>query len=174
MVNVSVHLGKPPPRHLVIALLVSMDNIRIQPFLGIVLLGISEYIRTYTFMDRRTKQRIDLQLLCRLSMSAVLSTPLHAITENISRDGILMRWLDAEPLPTVGSSLTVEFGLPENGGFGKRAMRCRTTVVRITSASDGQTAVGLRIDGMNFIPVPAVPPVPADLIAMPVATERVN
>jgi hypothetical protein len=125
-------------------------------------------------MDRRTKQRVDLQLICSLGERAVRSTPFQSVTENISRDGILMRWLDAVPLPAVGSGLTVEFALPESEGFGKRAMRCRTTVVRITESSDGQSAVGLHIDGINFISAPDEAAVGRDLRTMPVISESVQ
>jgi c-di-GMP-binding flagellar brake protein YcgR len=125
-------------------------------------------------MDRRTKQRVDLQLICSLGESAVRSTPLQSVTENISRDGILMRWLDAVPLPAVGSALTVEFALPESEGFGKRAMRCRTTVVRITESSDGQSAVGLHIEGINFINAQEQARTEPDLRSMPAISERVQ
>ncbi|HXJ40859.1 MAG TPA: PilZ domain-containing protein [Bryobacteraceae bacterium] len=126
-------------------------------------------------MDRRTKQRIDLQLLCRLGKGAIRSTPLKGITENISRTGILMRWLDAVPLPDVGSSLTVEFTLPRSEDFGPRVMRCQTTVVRITPDTDGQHSVALHIDALRF--APALPPAGKaefDLESMPPVTKRVS
>lgn len=99
---------------------------------------------------------------------------MEGVTENISRDGILMRWLAAVPLPAVGSRLTVEFVLPASEGFGQRMMRCRTTVVRIDGHDDGQSSVGMRIDGINFIPVTSGAPTPAELSAMPSVTERIN
>lgn len=124
-------------------------------------------------MDRRTKQRIDLQLLCRLGTDAIRSTPLEGITENISRDGILMRWLDAVPLPAIGTSLTVEFSLPESEDFGPRVMRCETTVVRFENEGRKNQAVGLRIESLKFAEAPEKPASP-DLEAMPVATNKVN
>lgn len=125
-------------------------------------------------MDRRTKQRIDLQLHCRLGTGAIRSAALEGITENISRTGILMRWHEAVPLPKVGSGLTVEFSLPESEDFGPRVMRCQTTVIRIKPGADGQPAVALRIDGLRF--APAVTPALSefDLESMPPATKRVS
>lgn len=125
-------------------------------------------------MDRRTKHRVDLQLICSLGGSAVRSTPLQSVTENISRDGILMRWLRTVPLPEVGSGLTVEFALPASGEFGQRAMRCRTTVVRITKGMDGQSAVALHIEGINFVAAGESASPEPDLELMKPATEHIN
>ena len=125
-------------------------------------------------MDRRTKQRIDLQLLCRLGTGAIRSTPLEGITENISRNGILMRWLDAVPLPEVGAELTVEFSLPESEDFGPRVMRCETTVVRIKTGANGQPAVALRIDGLRFAAAQTPMDPEYDLASMPPATKSVS
>ena len=124
-------------------------------------------------MDRRTKQRLDLQLLCHLGAGAVCSAPVDGVTENISRDGILMRWMPTAPPPEIGSSLTVEFSLPESEEFGKRLMRCQTTVVRIKPASDGHTAVALRINTLRFVPVPGSRMPRYDLQSMAVVSERV-
>ena len=74
------------------------------------------------------------------------------LTENISRDGMLLRWEDAGGrLPSVGEMLIVEVELPEQEGFERRCIRCQTTVARV-HAEPGATFtwVGLRIHAMDF------------------------
>jgi len=167
-----------------------------QPFFGIVWNGtISLNSNLNTAMDRRNKTRHSLQLICRAESGTVRSsmdpaaaagTP-EGITENMSRDGILMRWLDVVPLPEIGSPLTVEVELPEDSEFGPRVMRCKTTVVRITRRQDGQRSVGLRIDHVRFnrarfnratkartVAASAIPDLALDLATMTPATDKVN
>ncbi len=101
-------------------------------------------------MDRRTKERHELQLVCRYSADAVLSATYEGVTENMSRDGILMRWLEEVPLPEPGNTLTVEIDLPGGEDFGPRVMRCSTTVVRVVRGRSGAPMVGLRINKVRF------------------------
>ena len=74
------------------------------------------------------------------------------LTENISRDGMLLRWEDAGGrLPSAGQMLIVEVELPEQEGFEKRCIRCQTTVARVHAEPDATfTWVGLRIHAMDF------------------------
>jgi hypothetical protein len=73
------------------------------------------------------------------------------LTENMSRDGMLLRWDDGARLPRVGEMLIVEVELPEQEGFERRCIRCQTTVARV-SAEPGATYpwVGLRVHAMDF------------------------
>ncbi len=73
-------------------------------------------------------------------------------TENISRDGMLLRWEDTGArLPNVGEMLIVEVELPEQEGFEQRCIRCQTTVARVHAETDATFAwVGLRIHAMDF------------------------
>src|ERR1700686_3721313 len=102
-------------------------------------------------MDRRTKARLDLQLLCRIGSDRLLSTPLEGLTENVSRDGMLIRWAEPFPLPEIGCGLTVDVQLPANSGAAPRLMRCGATVVRIVREKTGDPSVGLRIDHVRFV-----------------------
>jgi hypothetical protein len=116
-------------------------------------------------MNRRTKERLDLRLLCRIGSDQILSAPGTpsrglGLTQNLSRSGLLLRWLDAVALPEVGSALTVDIELPADGAFGPRVMRCRTVVVRILApvegVGEGLPTVGLRIRNIRFVaPKPA-------------------
>jgi len=74
------------------------------------------------------------------------------LTENISRDGMLLRWEDSSGrLPNVGQMLIVEVELPEQAGFEQRCIRCQSTVARVHAESDATfTWVGLRIHAMDF------------------------
>jgi len=123
-------------------------------------------------MERRTKARLDLQLLCRIGDDKLLSAPLEAFTENMSRDGILMRWIEPFPLPGVGCRLTVDVPLPANPGNTPRLMRCAATVVRIVRQKAGQPSVGLHIDNVRFVE-PKAPAGPHPLESMPAATDRI-
>ena len=73
-------------------------------------------------------------------------------TENISRDGMLLRWEDSGGrLPSVGEMLIVEVELPEREGFERRCIRCQATVARVHTEPDAaSTWVGLRIHAMDF------------------------
>lgn len=108
-------------------------------------------------MNRRTKDRLDLQLLCRVGAEKVLSKPSGAthslgLTENLSRSGLLMRWLDAVALPDVGTDLTVDIDLPVDASFGPRVMRCQATVVRILRPIGALPTVGMKIGNIRVIP----------------------
>ena len=122
-------------------------------------------------MERRSKTRHDLQLICHIGTGKVLSRPLAAVTSNVSRDGLLMRWLPAVPLPKIGFRLTVEVELPNSDGFGMRFMRCQTRVVRIDRPKTSDSSVALQIEQIRFVDGPATSAIP-DLEAMPVANEK--
>jgi hypothetical protein len=116
-------------------------------------------------MNRRTKERLDLQLLCRIGARTVLSTPSGrqaakvrgiGLTENLSRSGLLMKWLDAVALPEIGAELTVDIDLPVDEAFGPRAMRCQATVVRIIRTGRTAPVVGMRIGNIRVI-TPSLP-----------------
>ena len=123
-------------------------------------------------MDRRTKPRIDLRLICRISAGEVLSEPCDGLIENVSRGGMLMRWMESVPLPDIGSNLVVDIDLPASSGYAARLMRCQTTVVRIDERTGVQPCVGLQILDMRFVQARRKVR-PRDLALMPVATTKV-
>lgn len=73
-------------------------------------------------------------------------------TENISRDGMLLRWDSTNAaLPRVGDMLIVEVDLPEQEGFQRRCIRCQSTVARMHPEQEGVMAwVGLAVHAMDF------------------------
>jgi len=123
-------------------------------------------------MDRRASFRHDLQLTCRIGSGQVLADSAIALTKNVSRTGILVRWLDGVPLPKVGGRLTLDVQLPKNLAMDPRVMRCRTTVVRVTSGSGRKQEVALRVHNMRFVAA-TNPAVTCDLAAIPIPNKLV-
>ena len=72
-------------------------------------------------------------------------------TENISRNGLLLRWTRPAPVPDPGATLRVEVELPSDGVFAPRLIRCESTVVRILKNDDGPAQVALRVNTMRFV-----------------------
>jgi len=123
-------------------------------------------------MDRRGKERLDVQLTCFVGAGKVQAAPIRALTENVSRTGMLMRWVKGVPLPPVSQKLTIDVDLPENSEFGGRVMRCQTRVVRIDPCPKDTHTVALEVTGMRFINKKEGKATP-DLASMPVPANRV-
>ena len=105
------------------------------------------------------------------------ATPVQAFTENVSRTGILMRWLNDVPLPGIDSRLILDIVLPEKSEFGQRLLRCRTNVVRVRTQEGEAPEVALRILTMRFVKAGGSPRLKTrklDLAEMPLATQRVS
>ena len=116
---------------------------------------------------------MDVQLTCYVGSGKVQAAPMRALTENVSRSGMLMRWMPGVPLPSVDGKLTLDIELPENSEFGPRVMRCDTQVVRVTPCGSETHAVALRVLGMRFIRARRRL-AKSELAAMPVAISHVN
>lgn len=124
-------------------------------------------------MNRRIKSRIDVQLTCYVGAGKVKGAPLRAITENISRTGVLMRWVEGIPLPDIDGKLVLDLQLPENSEVGPRLMRCRTEVVRVSRGQENTHEVALRILSMRVINSKHSHGT-RDLASMPLATDHVS
>ncbi len=122
-------------------------------------------------MDRRQKDRVDVQLTCFVSADRIEATPLRVLTENVSRTGILMRWTGGVALPELAKTMTLDVSLPENSDFGPRVMRCRGRVVRITPVKGDEHAVAFEVDTMRFVKTRTRKN--SDLASMTVATRIV-
>jgi hypothetical protein len=103
----------------------------------------------------------------------VKAEPIRALTENVSRTGMLMRWVEGIPLPDIDGKLVMDLELPENSEFGPRVMRCRTAVIRVTPGEGKSHEVALRILSMRFIKAKREIR-SSDLASMPVAADRVS
>ena len=124
-------------------------------------------------MDRRSKSRVDVQLTCYVGAGRIKGEPLRTLTENVSRTGMLMRWMDEIPLPRIDRRLILDVELPENSEFGPRIMRCRTQVIRVVPTAGNSHDVALRVLSMRFMKRKQEIK-PADLLKMPVAAARVS
>ena len=102
-------------------------------------------------MDRRTKFRADLRLSCRIVDGAGVSENSCETTENISRNGLLLRWTRSAPIPQTGASMRVEVELPSEGVFAPRLLQCESTVVRVIPGDGGQSQVALKVSAMRFV-----------------------
>jgi hypothetical protein len=109
-------------------------------------------------MNRRQSTRVAVRLGCHVVWPQG-SSGTTMLTENISRDGMLLRWEAPHlVLPRVGELLIVEVELPEQEGFERRCIRCQTTVARLhVEPGAAFTWVGLRIHAMDFRTAQAVP-----------------
>jgi hypothetical protein len=129
-------------------------------------------------MNRRIKERLDIQLVCRIGCSNMLSTPRSSddvlMSENFSRAGLLLRWLPTIPLPSIGCKLTVDVELPALPGAEPRAMRCSAQVVRIDTAEDSQQLVGMTIGKIRFVAATPVAASCMDLESMPAVNSFLN
>jgi hypothetical protein len=105
-------------------------------------------------IDRRAKSRVDLCLSCRIEGEAGTSDNSGKTTENISRDGLLLRWTRQTPAPPPGAALRVEVELPSDGAFAPRLMRCDSTVIRIIPGDKGFSHVALKVHNMRFVEDP--------------------
>jgi c-di-GMP-binding flagellar brake protein YcgR len=124
-------------------------------------------------MDRRNKSRIDVQLTCYIGAGRIKGEPLRTLTENVSRTGLLIRWIDDLPLPEIDTKLILDLELPENSSFGPRVMRCQTQVKRVAPSTDKSYDVALRVLRMRFMKRTRQIR-PNDLLNMPVTASRVS
>jgi c-di-GMP-binding flagellar brake protein YcgR len=109
------------------------------------------YPESISRMNRRGSTRVAVRLACHVVWLEG-GEPSAMLTENISRDGMLLRWEDSSGrLPSVDQMLIVEVELPEQEGFERRCIRCQCTVARVHAEPGAAlTWVGLRIHAMEF------------------------
>jgi len=104
-------------------------------------------------LEQRSHERVNLALECHVYSANKRSTGSTKLVENISRTGILIRWLPSdgpEDVPRAGDSLNIEMALPANHSFDRKCWFCGGTVVRVTKAEDGSPLVAVRINTTKF------------------------
>jgi c-di-GMP-binding flagellar brake protein YcgR len=103
-------------------------------------------------MNRRESPRMDVKLKCHVAPVKTSPHGLSGITENISRNGVLMLCADtySGEQPRVGEVVTVEIELPENPVFGRKCIHCQATVVRVTGESGQPFRVAFSVNQMKF------------------------
>jgi hypothetical protein len=104
-------------------------------------------------MNRRESPRMDVKLKCHVAPMKTWPQGLSGVTENISRNGVLM--LCAEGCtgeqPRIGEVVTVEIELPENPVFGRKCIHCQATVVRVSGENGQPFHVAFSVNQMKFM-----------------------
>jgi hypothetical protein len=95
---------------------------------------------------------MDVKLKCHVAPMKTWPQGLSGVTENISRNGVLMLCADgyAGEQPRVGEVVTVEIELPENPVFGRKCIHCQATVVRVSSDAGQPLRVAFSVNQMKF------------------------
>lgn len=105
-------------------------------------------------LEQRSHERVNLALECRVTSGSKRSAGTMKLVENISRTGILIRWLSADggpqDVPRPGDTLNIEMALPVNHNFDRKCWFCGGTVVRVTKAEDNSPLVAVRINTTKF------------------------
>ena len=95
---------------------------------------------------------MDVKLKCHVAPIKGWPQGLSGLTENISRNGVLMICApggNAEQ-PKLGEVVTVEIELPENPVFGKKCIHCQATVVRVGGHDGEPVQLAFSINQMKF------------------------
>lgn len=127
-------------------------------------------------LEQRSHERVNLALECHVYSGNKRSAGSTKLVENISRTGILIRWVasdKAEDIPRAGDSLNIEMALPANHSFDRKCWFCGGTVVRVSKAEDNSPLVAVRINTTKFRKyTPAVSQKPVAQIPQLVSVNR--
>ncbi|HZT33585.1 MAG TPA: hypothetical protein VFA33_27095 [Bryobacteraceae bacterium] len=72
------------------------------------------------------------------------------VTENIGKDGMLMRWRSEAALPKIGDQMVVQVELPVNHGFRPKCIHCQTVVAGISRREGSDPLLALSVSSMEF------------------------
>ena len=104
-------------------------------------------------LEQRSHERVNLALECRVTSGGKRSAGTMKLVENISRTGILIRWLSADgpqDVPRPGDTLNIEMALPVNHNFDRKCWFCGGTVVRVSKSEDNAPLVAVRVNTTKF------------------------
>jgi hypothetical protein len=113
----------------------------------------SRYRELLQGLEQRSHDRVNLALECRVTAGGKRSGGTMKLVENISRTGIMIRWLASdgpEDVPRAGDTLNIEMALPANHNFDRKCWFCGGTVVRVSKADDNSPLVAVRINTTKF------------------------
>lgn len=104
-------------------------------------------------MNRRESPRMDVKLKCHVAPMKSRPHRFSGVTENISRNGVLMLCASGAngEQPRVGEVVTVEIELPENPVFGRKCIHCQATVVRVSGNAGEPWRVAFSVNQMKFM-----------------------
>jgi hypothetical protein len=104
-------------------------------------------------LEQRSHERVNLALECRVTSGNKRSGGTMKVVENISRTGILIRWVSSDgshDIPRSGDTLHIEIVLPVNHNFGRKCWFCGGTVVRVSKAEDNSPLIAVRVNTTKF------------------------
>src|SRR5215467_1669622 len=104
-------------------------------------------------INRRETPRIDVKLKCHVNSPRVWSNGFVGVTENISRNGLLLVWNGSEAgtrMPRVGDLISMDIELPAHHDFPSKCIHCQGTVVRVSVNGDEAPRVALSVNYMKF------------------------
>jgi hypothetical protein len=104
-------------------------------------------------MEKRNRDRLSLDVFCRVAPSANRSQSAWKRIENISGTGLLVEWCKKEAeetAPKLGDTYTVELQLPSHPVFGQRVLQYKAIVVRVSRQSSGRVTAGLKTTKTSF------------------------
>jgi PilZ domain len=113
----------------------------------------SRYRELLQGLEQRSHERVNLALECRVTAGGKRSGGTMKLVENISRTGILIRWVPSDgpqDVPRPGDTLNIEMALPANHNFDRKCWFCGGTVVRVSKAEDNSPLVAVRISTTKF------------------------
>jgi hypothetical protein len=95
---------------------------------------------------------MDVKLKCHVAPMKMWPQGISGVTENISRNGVLMLCANGSlgEQPRVGEAVTVEIELPENPVFGRKCIHCQATVVRVSGELGQPLHVAFSVNLMKF------------------------
>jgi hypothetical protein len=101
-------------------------------------------------MERRRYPRLEIKATCRIRRASKAAA-VRAVTQNISRNGLLISLTGTEKVTAVsGDFWTIEVDLPPSGAFARRCLRCAGKVTRVTAQAGGGQLVAVDIWKMAF------------------------
>ena len=106
-------------------------------------------------MERRSHDRLAVQLRCKIYLAGQPPRIEEATTENISRGGILLRWATAAKgdIPKIGDVIHADIPMRRTIRFEQRYLRCEGEVMRVSWEGSTQgVLIALRFRNMRLQP----------------------
>jgi hypothetical protein len=103
-------------------------------------------------LEQRSHERVNLALECRVTSGSKRSAGSMKVVENISRTGILIRWLPSDGPQDFHDRRYAQHrdALPVNHNFDRKCWFCGGTVVRVSKSEDNAPLVAVRVNTTKF------------------------
>lgn len=104
--------------------------------------------------ERRREQRHQVERTCQVMTAGAAGPGLAALTLNISRSGMLLRFprsMDAAAIPKAGAFIRVLVELPAPSGREPRSLECTGRILREVLTDNSCHARAMQIDSMKVL-----------------------